>query len=156
MARASGLRSAGKRQRSDVGAELRAVKNEKYTAFKLTGTWPWHARFHPSEAIHFSPKVFIEDGAVNNGGGYSGVAWRLTRHWYITNGHEAALAAYEQPWIEQYGDLAHDRALRWSQQFLDKALENGHTAQDVLGNPHIAKIYEDMADSRSLYIDDWN
>ena len=135
-----------KRQRSAAGDELRAVKHQKWQLWKETGTWPWWQAWHPSEALYYSPKNFIQSGVTERGMAYSGVAWRLTRAWYLDSGKEAELTAYERPWIEQYGELAHNRALLFTEPFYRKAMDNGHTAQDVLNNPEIAKIYEDMAE----------
>ena len=93
-ARASG--PGTKRQRSDVGRELRANKYQKHIEYTRTGTWPWHLAYHPSEATYYAPKNYKQGGKLHQGGGYDGVAWRLTRNYYIQNGFQQELDEYEK------------------------------------------------------------
>ena len=144
-ARASGPGPGTKRQRSDVGRELRTTKYEKFQEWKRTGVWPWHLAYHPSEATYFAPKNFKLRGKLHQGGGYDGVAWRLTRAFYIKNGKEAELDEYERKWKETYGDEAHQMALSFTEPFFALAEQSGHTVHQVLHDREIREKYKEMA-----------
>ena len=147
-ARASG--HGTKRQRSEVGKELRAVKFEKYQEWRRTHSWPWHLAYHPAEATYFAPKNFKEGGTYHEGGGHDGVAWRLTRPKYINEGRQQELDEYEAKWIQQYGLQAHRRALHFTEPFFVLAEEKGHTVDQVLSDPDIAAEYRKMAGGLDL------
>ena len=101
--------------------------------------WPWWVPCH-TEKHHWVPHM---EGNDAQGGQCDGLWWRHARDEWLQGTwarpdvpetlekRKVALDAYEAPWISEYGEEAHEKALKCTQQAFLDSIEEGNTIESM-------------------------